>query len=363
MPKLLRSIVWEPVFQTGATEGDTRSRERRFRGGDRVSLAERSSGSSVTSPRTNPLAAPRATYRLQLHEGFTLHDAAGLTDYLAALGVSHVYLSPILQASEGSTHGYDVVDPNAARCGPRGRRRHAGALRSVRRGGPRRCPRHRAQPPRYLESREPVVAERAALGPESKWADVFDIDWDAAEGEEAAGGAARAGRDVARGARPGTDHARARGGVGDRAVLREDAPGPAETWPSCSKPQAEVDRRPRRRPTFAAAGRMRIGRPSGVVEKAIGEASRRRGGARSRDCARRGLNGGPRSAARSAALQAGAVAEGSRELNYRRFFDINEMVGTRVDRASVFDALHGRVLELMDRRRARAARRSPGRAA
>jgi len=42
VPKLLRSIVWEPVFQTGATEGDTRSRKRRFRGGDRVSLAERS---------------------------------------------------------------------------------------------------------------------------------------------------------------------------------------------------------------------------------------------------------------------------------------------------------------------------------
>jgi len=50
------------------------------------------------------------TYRLQLHAGFTLADAATQLDYLATLGVSHVYLSPILQAAPGSMHGYDVVD-------------------------------------------------------------------------------------------------------------------------------------------------------------------------------------------------------------------------------------------------------------
>ncbi|RNI25098.1 malto-oligosyltrehalose synthase [Flexivirga caeni] len=51
-----------------------------------------------------------ATYRLQLHAGFTFADAAAQLDYLAALGVSHLYLSPILQAAPGSMHGYDVVD-------------------------------------------------------------------------------------------------------------------------------------------------------------------------------------------------------------------------------------------------------------
>ncbi|MBB2892844.1 malto-oligosyltrehalose synthase [Flexivirga oryzae] len=50
------------------------------------------------------------TYRLQLHAGFTFADAATQLDYLATLGVSHVYLSPILQAAPGSMHGYDVVD-------------------------------------------------------------------------------------------------------------------------------------------------------------------------------------------------------------------------------------------------------------
>ena len=54
---------------------------------------------------------PRATYRLQLHAGFTFADAGALVDYLVDLGVSHLYLSPVLEAQEGSTHGYDVADP------------------------------------------------------------------------------------------------------------------------------------------------------------------------------------------------------------------------------------------------------------
>jgi (1->4)-alpha-D-glucan 1-alpha-D-glucosylmutase len=51
------------------------------------------------------------TYRLQLHAGFTLADAERILPYLAGLGVSHVYLSPCLQAFPGSMHGYDVTDP------------------------------------------------------------------------------------------------------------------------------------------------------------------------------------------------------------------------------------------------------------
>ena len=54
---------------------------------------------------------PTGTYRLQLHAGFTFEDAAAAAPYLAQLGVSHVYVSPIQMARPGSTHGYDVVDP------------------------------------------------------------------------------------------------------------------------------------------------------------------------------------------------------------------------------------------------------------
>jgi (1->4)-alpha-D-glucan 1-alpha-D-glucosylmutase len=52
---------------------------------------------------------PRATYRLQLHAAFTFDDAARVLPYLARLGVSHVYCSPITRAMPGSHHGYDVV--------------------------------------------------------------------------------------------------------------------------------------------------------------------------------------------------------------------------------------------------------------
>ena len=52
---------------------------------------------------------PTATYRLQVQPAFTFADAAEQADYLAALGVSHLYLSPILAPAPGSTHGDDVV--------------------------------------------------------------------------------------------------------------------------------------------------------------------------------------------------------------------------------------------------------------
>ncbi|HSN99584.1 MAG TPA: alpha-amylase family glycosyl hydrolase, partial [Candidatus Nanopelagicales bacterium] len=56
---------------------------------------------------------PRATYRVQLHAGFTFADARAAVGYLAELGVSHLYSSPFFKARPGSTHGYDLVDHNA----------------------------------------------------------------------------------------------------------------------------------------------------------------------------------------------------------------------------------------------------------
>lgn len=67
-------------------------------------------------PEQSPPARERkapwvATYRLQLHRGFPLLEAERVLPYLADLGISHVYLSPVLQAAPGSQHGYDVADP------------------------------------------------------------------------------------------------------------------------------------------------------------------------------------------------------------------------------------------------------------
>jgi len=58
------------------------------------------------------VTTPRATYRLQFREGFDFAAAADIAGYLAHLGISHVYASPLFAAASGSTHGYDVTDFN-----------------------------------------------------------------------------------------------------------------------------------------------------------------------------------------------------------------------------------------------------------
>jgi len=55
---------------------------------------------------------PLSTYRLQFNAGFKFKDAQKLAGYLHALGVSHVYSSPVLKARPGSLHGYDITDHN-----------------------------------------------------------------------------------------------------------------------------------------------------------------------------------------------------------------------------------------------------------
>ncbi|RZU32267.1 malto-oligosyltrehalose synthase [Blastococcus saxobsidens] len=74
---------------------------------------------------------PTATYRLQVHAGFPLQDAADVADYLADLGVTHAYSSPLLRSAEGSNHGYDTVDHahiDEARGGQEGFDRFVAAL-------------------------------------------------------------------------------------------------------------------------------------------------------------------------------------------------------------------------------------------
>ena len=56
------------------------------------------------------MITPRATYRLQFHAGFGFKDAIRLAPYFARLGISHVYASSYLKAKPGSTHGYDITD-------------------------------------------------------------------------------------------------------------------------------------------------------------------------------------------------------------------------------------------------------------
>jgi len=73
-------------------------------------------GAAAPPPGSGPPQRPvRATYRVQLHDGFTFADAQQLVARLSDLGISHLYLSPALEAVPGSTHGYDVIDPSRIR--------------------------------------------------------------------------------------------------------------------------------------------------------------------------------------------------------------------------------------------------------
>jgi (1->4)-alpha-D-glucan 1-alpha-D-glucosylmutase len=122
---------------------------------------------------------PQATYRLQLHAGFGFDDAATVVPYLQSLGISHAYLSPILQAAPGSTHGYDVVD-HSRLSEPAGGRpafdRLAARLVDHRMGAVADVvPNHVAvpTPARLNKALWSVLRD----GPGSPYAEWFDVDW------------------------------------------------------------------------------------------------------------------------------------------------------------------------------------------
>jgi (1->4)-alpha-D-glucan 1-alpha-D-glucosylmutase len=126
-------------------------------------------------------SVPRTTYRLQLHAGFGFDDAAEVVPYLHSLGISHAYLSPILQAAPGSTHGYDVVD-HSRLSEPAGGRpafdRLAARLAEYRMGAVADVvPNHVAvpTPARLNKALWSVLRD----GPGSPYAEWFDVDWGA----------------------------------------------------------------------------------------------------------------------------------------------------------------------------------------
>jgi (1->4)-alpha-D-glucan 1-alpha-D-glucosylmutase len=127
------------------------------------------------------MSVPLSTYRLQLQPGFTFEAAIRIADYLGQLGISHVYCSPYFQAAPGSTHGYDVVDYHRV---------------SAELGGEEGLARFRAK----LEASGlgqvlDIVPNHMAItghhnlwwwdtlenGPDSRYALYFDIDWNAPE--------------------------------------------------------------------------------------------------------------------------------------------------------------------------------------
>ncbi|GAB3447738.1 malto-oligosyltrehalose synthase [Phycicoccus ginsengisoli] len=138
------------------------------------------------APRHRPGAGriiPTATYRLQVHSGFTFDQAAEQARYLADLGVSHAYLSPILQPAPGSTHGYDVVDHTRYN-------QEAGGSEFVRLSRTLALfglgiivdvvPNHMATPtPAWLNAPWWSLLSGGQGSPHAHW---FDVDWEAEDG-------------------------------------------------------------------------------------------------------------------------------------------------------------------------------------
>ena len=120
---------------------------------------------------------PRSTYRVQLNPRFTFSDAAAVADYLADLGVSHLYCSPVFQAAPGSTHGYDVVDPGSLNRELGGAPAYAhltGVLRDAGLGQVLDIvPNHMA-----VDPTNPWWWDVLENGPSSRHARAFDIDWE-----------------------------------------------------------------------------------------------------------------------------------------------------------------------------------------
>jgi (1->4)-alpha-D-glucan 1-alpha-D-glucosylmutase len=119
---------------------------------------------------------PRATMRLQLHKGFPFAEAAAVIPYLAHLGISHLYASPILKARPGSMHGYDVTDPtqvNPELGGEDGFRHLVARLRSHDLGLILdMVPNHMA-----VGKENPWWQDVLRHGEDSQYARFFDIDW------------------------------------------------------------------------------------------------------------------------------------------------------------------------------------------
>ncbi|MFC5724413.1 malto-oligosyltrehalose synthase [Streptomyces gamaensis] len=124
-------------------------------------------------------AHPTATYRLQLQPGFTFRDAERAVPYLASLGVSHLHLSPVLEAVPGSAHGYDVVDHSAVRAELGGEEGLRSLARTARAHGLGLVldivPNHMAVPA-LLHLNNPLW-QLLRDGPASPYARWFDIDW------------------------------------------------------------------------------------------------------------------------------------------------------------------------------------------
>lgn len=302
------------------------------------------------------MSIPRATLRLQLHRDFRFDDALAQSDYFSALGISHLYVSPIFTARPGSMHGYDVADPchvNPELGGEEGLRRlvqalHVRKMRLI----VDIVPNHMA-----LGEHNPWWCDVLLWGRHSAYADWFDIDWQANDPALAGkillpvlgeaynkllhAGELRLAFDAARlvvvspGMRlplapehygevlSGTPSSRLAGVVAAfRKVSEATAPSQRQTLAAQAwRELADVMEQPAARADAAAA--LAQFSPSGPEGRSALHALLERQHYRLCDW----RNAGD-------------------EINWRRFFEIGDLIGMRVEREDVFEAMHALLFRL-----------------
>jgi (1->4)-alpha-D-glucan 1-alpha-D-glucosylmutase len=329
---------------------------------------------------------PLATYRLQLHRGFGFRDARAVVGYLADLGITDVYASPLLAARSGSSHGYDVTDPlrvNPELGTDEELDEFAAALRA-----------------RGLGLLLDIVPNHMSASSDNRWwldvvehgrgspfAAVFDIDWSAAAGPAAGLGAAveprvllpvlggpfgevlergelvlvrtddgfairyfdrqfpLAPRSWRRILTDGIDQLERAAGDERRGLesllelvhMLERADGPALS-PGAPLPGEPLPSPARRRLAALLAEHPRV---RDHVDAAVARINGRPGDPRSFDAVEALLDD------QRFRLAHWRVA--AERINYRRFFDVADLVSVRAEDPRVFELMHRRVLELVRR--------------
>ena len=326
-----------------------------------------------------PATVPCATYRLQFHAGFTFEHATAIVDYLHALGISHAYASSYLAAVPGSLHGYDVADPTRLNPEIGTQDAYGGWVAALRSRGMAHIidlvPNHMG----IARGANAWWQDVLENGPSSLHARVFDIDWHPLKPELEhkvlipilgdSYGAVLERQEIAlrytegvfslhyfETALPVAPRSYAR-------ILETDVDALVQALGENSIEAAEylsiltaIRRLPDRTDPNPAA-RIERAREKEVVKRRLGVLTREC--APVRDHVARvvalfnGTRGEPHSFDRLDDLlnhQAYRIAHwrvAAEEINYRRFFDINELAAIRMEDQSVFDQVHAFVFALV----------------
>jgi (1->4)-alpha-D-glucan 1-alpha-D-glucosylmutase len=320
---------------------------------------------------------PIATYRLQFNRDFTFRTAHAIVDYLHGLGISDCYASSYLRAVPGSGHGYDIADPTALNPEIGTDEEYAAWIAALRQAGMGHIldvvPNHMG----IARSANPWWMDVLENGPSSRFARFFDIEWRPIKDELADKvllpilgdyyGSVLEDQQLTLEYRDGAFIVR----YGDDwlplapdtyprvldAVLADWTGGDAESDELRSIVTA-AQNLPPRSSSDAQAIAVRA-REKEIVKRRL--ASLVSGNADLRGAIERtlaafnGVKGQPRSFDRLDALlgeQSYRLSDwhvASEEINYRRFFDVNQLAALRVEDPAVFDEVHKFVFELLAR--------------